>query len=936
MSIQPNNITRSEQDALDSSLHNSVSRKNLTETARLIEARANVNSREDLLGYTPLQIAIAKKWPEGCHLLMQHGANIQVIEDSQELTFLSRAALSQGHQLGTPSFTPDDVALNNRLANMDIRMQCKARGILLTIAIQDKNLEEIGALLEAGVTLNRAEAEEVYNLCLTGIRNNLAPPMTINTILEHLNITKNQAESLLFEAAHLDCPEIVPTLIKAGLNVNEGLHSSSYGSSVRVLQCFIDRGADKNAGLVSAVMNKKQDFVEYLIKAGANKDYGLRHAILLNKLQFIPYFLSVGANPTVGLELAIDKKDRLAIRALVDAGVNLQEGLNIALRKSQGELAIDFIGIGAIPTKETLKSALVGCNTQLVLEFIIKKMIPDLEMLQIVLQHKNDILIEWFIDNNIFSHAEILHTAIEQSDSAHTFRLLFNKGLIPTDEVIKAALQKNNLHFLSEGISQHLIPDVEIWKIAVEQNQIDLFSHLTSCHITFSKELGKELLHRAIEKGSISLIREINRHHITYTKEILARIYAIANNDEKLEFAVIAGDRITAEQLIDAGADQTKGLLYAIQYSTSNFLSYFVSLGADKDEGLRHAIRYGQSFASKALIDAGADKQKGLYAAIEWNANSLVKDLIQAGASPDGEALILAKKHKRNKLVQYLLDLDVKPNEEFMRDAVQSDSLQEIRTFIDHGAVMDQATRSRLMARLVEQKCAAPSLFFLQRPKMYELEVFYDRAFRPLSKINPQYLTKPIFLLNIADYESPGEHHGAITKYFTGNLDHHYKKMAKRFTLVRVMVDDVNQLVSTVDRAKAALPNLPLLHWALNGHGGSTALGLSKNNLTIADAPVMGAVGKRIDRNGTASLWGCLNGGGDNNLAQVFSKHAFPAIVFASPALVGSITPFTFQLDPATPVFAPFFQDDYDKPNPSRAYRDGVEIANGYRLPSRL
>jgi hypothetical protein len=150
------------------------------------------------------------------------------------------------------------------------------------------------------------------------------------------------------------------------------------------------------------------------------------------------------------------------------------------------------------------------------------------------------------------------------------------------------------------------------------------------------------------------------------------------------------------------------------------------------------------------------------------------------------------------------------------------------------------------------------------------------------------------------------------------------------------MVDDPNKFVSTVDRVKAALPQIPLLHWALNGHGSHRALGLTKDFFTIGDTSIMEKIGKRIDKNGTISLWGCLNGLGDHNLAQVFSKYAFPAIVFATPDLVTSVVPNTFQLNPTTPVFAPFFRDDYGKPEPLRAYRDGEEIASGYKSPSRL
>jgi len=290
-------------------------------------------------------------------------------------------------------------------------------------------------------------------------------------------------------------------------------------------------------------------------------------------------------------------------------------------------------------------------------------------------------------------------------------------------------------------------------------------------------------------------------------------------------------------------------------------------------------------------------------------------------------------------LTHYLIERGAVLDTEMSTTAVEKNNLELVRHLIDGGAPLEEKTRKKLTGLLLDQECTleSTSLFLdVRRPKLCTLEVYQGENFAPISKINRQFLSKPIFLLNIADYDIPGPNYGAITQYFTPTFHDIYDKIIKHFTLVRVIIDHPNKLVSTIDQVKAAIPNLPLLHWALNGHGNPVAIGFSKAWLTKEDTSIMQEIGKRIDVSGTISIWGCNNGDKEQNIAKVFSRHVFPTIVFASPEMVTRVTPNIRKLPSKIPVFFPFFRNDPGQQEFLNAYINGEEIANGYKLCSRL
>jgi hypothetical protein len=208
-------------------------------------------------------------------------------------------------------------------------------------------------------------------------------------------------------------------------------------------------------------------------------------------------------------------------------------------------------------------------------------------------------------------------------------------------------------------------------------------------------------------------------------------------------------------------------------------------------------------------------------------------------------------------------------------------SLEIYRHFVDHAARFDAESLSAVSKILKSQpSCEA---FFIPKPKLYDIEIFFNGKFVSLSKINKKLFTKPIAILNVAAYEKIGENFGAIARSFLKTFDPFYLEMAKKYTLARILVDDPNRLVTITQNVQQSFPKLPIGHWALNGHGDEGAVGIGKNRLfTSTQTRLMQEISSYVHENGSIALWGCLNAEGDSNIVQEFSKNA-KQIVFGCP-----------------------------------------------------
>lgn len=892
MSID-SNLARRPQEPLDTALHEAVSSRNLTATARLIEARANVNSLQALSGLTPLQMAINNNWPDGCSLLLHQGADLRVIDNRRDWAFLTRTALNQGLRCSQAEYE---------------------------IAMENNDLETVSNLLARGIQ------PEDYTRISHWLRKNIldktGSPATIQLLLRQLGYSKANITVITQPAISADWPELLPYLIELGSDVNAGLQYVMQTGKKHLLQTFIDAGADKEQGIIHAFYMGYRQMIPTLVAAGIDADRGILEAIKKNEREAVRFFLEKGAIPSA-------------------------ETWTLAMELCHKHYVDDLLAHDAVPDRNTLLMALKMDNRQVLRACIKHKVVPLVEMLHMAVEHSNLDLIH---------HLQATHR-------------------IRGEEILQIAVEKNAPKVILNFVNSGVVPNEEIWNIILDRGNIDLVRSFLGCTTLPNDEIRQKMVKLAIDKSKVGLfidkgVIDLFRFLLhtsecaAFNEDLLQKIFTLAVSDEeRFELAIIGNSLHRVEHFITAGANKDDTLKCAILHEKQDLISYLIQAGADKNRGLAIAISHGKVKAVHQLIDAGADKNLGLDEAVKESFIEIVQYLLGKGAipsvetfkfaltnrrpglalnlltygiTPSDEILAIAVEHSAQNIVQHLLDGGMVPSMEVMQTAVAKSDLELVRLLIESGGVMDQATRHKLTERLIDVKCVNISLFLeAQRQKVGVLEVYGKNGFESVSN-RSALPTKPLFILNIAKYDAPGPNYGAITQYYTPALQDVYGKIAKHFTLVRVLVDDPDKLVSTIDRAQAAFPGLPICHWALNGHGGSSAIGLGERNFTAVDAPIMKEIGKRMDRHGTLSLWGCSNGESEKNLASVFSENAPQIPVFATPGSVSRVIPNTFKLKPNVAVFAPFFRDNYGDPELMRAYRNGEEIANGYKPPSRL
>jgi hypothetical protein len=359
-----------------------------------------------------------------------------------------------------------------------------------------------------------------------------------------------------------------------------------------------------------------------------------------------------------------------------------------------------------------------------------------------------------------------------------------------------------------------------------------------------------------------------------------------------LEIAINAGRSEMIRSLLSAGFFDLQELLSRAQYNGHpEIVRCLVEHGMDVARVLKAAIQIECVEMVRCLVDSGVNAtilNAALKTAVQENHFTIARDLIDAGAYPLGETLIVIKEH-----------------------------------FIEKGATMKVQV----------------SEFLLRRPKCCALEVFQEGRFQPLSDKNQMVFKKPIALLNIAAHERIGPNYGTIVACMDSSCTPLYRKMAKHFTLTRTFVDNPERLISVIEKVRTIFPTLPLLHWALNGHGNALAIGLGASSLfTLADTQIMRKISDLIDSGGVIALWGCSNALGDRNIVQVFSEQAPRQIVLGSPNPVTEFIPITVR---STACKIPLLLTVFSDPDQVdkvwlKVYKGGKKIVDGQSPRSRL
>ncbi len=248
------------------------------------------------------------------------------------------------------------------------------------------------------------------------------------------------------------------------------------------------------------------------------------------------------------------------------------------------------------------------------------------------------------------------------------------------------------------------------------------------------------------------------------------------------------------------------------------------------------------------------------------------------------------------------------------------------KLLVDYGAIPSRDERLYIEKQLEELKTppSAIKAFLTPLPDLYAPEIFYQGEFVSLPSFPGMSAAqagfeRPIVLYCIGQ-DTLGSHYGAIIRSsFEPWENKEYAEMAREFTVVRVLVDDKNRLVSTIDQIKELLPGLPLLHLCLNAHGSSSSLKLGKGDngrITKDDKRLCHELVRRIHILGTLAILGCHCANGPENFVKWLSLHVDGRLVCGAPGSV--LKDFRYVIDsdiPNFPIILSYFEIRSEKTN---------------------
>ena len=267
-----------------------------------------------------------------------------------------------------------------------------------------------------------------------------------------------------------------------------------------------------------------------------------------------------------------------------------------------------------------------------------------------------------------------------------------------------------------------------------------------------------------------------------------------------------------------------------------------------------------------------------------------------------------------------------------LTDAIDSTNLTSCKYLIDMGATPTVSESFRLQELWKTVGIRTPELFMTPRPTLCEPHLFFTGlGFRYLKECpestleDPIFQGKKIFLLNIAD-ESFNDHYGALTRVFSENYRPFYEDIAKKFIVVRVLVDKPSQIVSMVKKIQWLWPNHSFGHWAIHAHGNQNLIRIGPNPdelLTLHSKAQIKEIAEALGPSVDMTVWAC----NAENLIARWSSWLENRALYASSTKPYRIIPKTFfSTVRKQDIFVPIFERNES--------REVVVYGGGQRIAS--
>jgi hypothetical protein len=281
--------------------------------------------------------------------------------------------------------------------------------------------------------------------------------------------------------------------------------------------------------------------------------------------------------------------------------------------------------------------------------------------------------------------------------------------------------------------------------------------------------------------------------------------------------------------------------------------------------------------------------------------------------------------------------------ESLLTAAIDLEDLIKCKLLIDNGVYPSPEERAKLQDLLFQISPAYFSdkmaRFLIQRPPPGAPQIWFKNRFRSLEALYkncPQLLgrlVKKIALLNIVDERFENPNYGVVSNRFDSVTNRStHELLDETRTLMRAFIQEHDHLFSVIGRVKTCVPHLPIENWHLSGHANEYSIETGsgfRHFLTHTDGDEIVQIARMMSTSGIISLSGCSCGKGDENLAQILSKHTNERIVCAASGHTTTITWKTIHLNHEKSILLPFFTSSNDQFTKTRAYINGQLIGSG-------
>jgi ankyrin repeat protein len=324
-------------------LHLVVEKGNLGMLRILIDGGVNVNMRDSTTGRTPLQIASLLANCSMANMLLDHGADPDLLDDNLDTAFLIAAREGKEDILRILAARGADVNIKTSQGNSALN---EAAGRLQSEAV-------VKTLLELpGVDINQRNSESLTPF-LSSITNTNVPVLKLLIKVSDTTAADNLSFGALHLAAYKSTKEVAQILIESGLDLHAldtykmtPFHRAVRCSNVAVLEYILELGADINStsgdspwtALHHACKSANLATAKSLLAHGADIE-----AVVPNDVSTTPLLRAVINNKIDLVEFLLDNVANIAPKAF-----NNYTALHICAWKNHPKICTLLLNRGGI------------------------------------------------------------------------------------------------------------------------------------------------------------------------------------------------------------------------------------------------------------------------------------------------------------------------------------------------------------------------------------------------------------------------------------------------------------------------------------------------------------------------------------------------------------------------------------------------------------